>query len=175
MTVDDTVFTRFDDGSVLKVPLSWVNCFRQKEKDLGKSTDEHDAEFLHAVDEYWQRHEEPTKLSFDIPWKKEYGTKAELGQPVLYSYIRAYLFAWAFEMLAKKTGVKPVKVIVPDGGTEGGMREIRMPESAFQDPDTKPVCCGNPNVIRPRAEVCHDCAHKQECTADLGGDPDEVP
>jgi len=174
MVAEEVVFTSFDDGSVLKVPQVWLDCFRKKERDLGKTKADHDREFLHAVDEYWQRGEEPTKFG-DAPWKQEYRTKAELGQQVLYSYIRAYVIASVFEKLAKDTGRKPVRVMVPDDKAEGGMREITMPESVLQDPDTRPVCCGNPEVVRPGVEVCHECVHKGICTAELGGEPDEVP
>jgi len=129
-------FARFGDESILTISRAWLECFEQKMADHGMTVDQGRAELKQAVDQYWYHKLVLTKHGEEEPWESEdeYKTKSELAEKVLYSYIRAYLFAWAFKLLAAHDRAqgkesRECKVVVPDEKAKDGVREIKLEDS----------------------------------------------
>ena len=103
---------RMLDGSVFVMPNeSWQKAFELKYGDKKKEAIE---AFKQITKKHFEEKTVPTKFGLDMPWENpcEYSNHAELGEEVMYVYIRTALLAVVMEELAKKSGMKKVPKVV---------------------------------------------------------------
>jgi len=131
---------RMLDGSVFVMPNeSWQKAFELKYGDKKK-------EAIEAFKQITKRHFEektvPTKFGLDMPWENphEYSNHAELGEEVMYVYIRTALLAVVMEELAKKSGMKKLPKVVgisEDGEiteyTGHSVRKLKSLEDSYRN------------------------------------------
>lgn len=101
-----------EDGSEFRMPLpEWDEALSMKYPI--EDWEEIKKIFKDIVTKHWQERTIPTKFGWDEPWDKEYKNHAELGEDVMYQYIRAPLLGL---ILAKKTEGKSKVAALSDEG-----------------------------------------------------------
>jgi hypothetical protein len=130
------------DGSIFEMPNEhWQKAFDIK---YGSQKEQAIEAFKNITKKHFDEKTVPTKFGYDEDWEEvgSFTTHAELGNEVMYIYIRAALFAVVMEAMAEKTGKPSPRVLAVSKDkimeyTGHSAKEVKKIDEIFKEEKTE--------------------------------------